>query len=390
MNDIFIYASIGMMVLLWAASAIIYKKVRIWKILVFVLVGGLYPFMLYGHIWVSFVSLETALTYYPYLLWLSVIVLAITFKNKIKITQNLTDYDFFELEKELDEIRSSSELLRLRYISTISLLSHGLVFYDDDLSGMFVTDQFLDITKTESNQIAMEDYVKMIKEEDQASYLQTIKKASKKNPTYEMKYRIQRGSGHVWVEEKGKVFEFDKKAHLISMIKGMDIKLFPDTTIHEIDSLPTEVQLVPYLSQIMKEKEPFWLVMIHLTNIPDLNARFGREVGNLMIAEYLRKMRYHFAKDINSIFRVSGIQFALIIREQRKYEVLQRALQSGGDLVNLSLAIGGIQQVVYPNLGIIRNDPWSTHAVNELVSLANKALSEAITSVKRNYNIFGE
>ncbi|MGE0003005.1 MAG: diguanylate cyclase, partial [Candidatus Izemoplasmatales bacterium] len=211
-----------------------------------------------------------------------------------------------------------------------------------------------------------------------------------KNPTYEMKYRIQRGSGHVWVEEKGKVFEFDKKTHLISMIKGMDIKLFPDTTIHEIDSLPTEVQLVPYLSQIMKEKEPFWLVMIHLTNIPDLNARFGREVGNLMIAEYLRKMRYHFAKDINSIFRVSGIQFALIIREQRKYEVLQRALQSGGDLVNLSLAIGGIQQVVYPNLGIIRNDPWSTHAVNELVSLANKALSEAITSVKRNYNIFGE
>ncbi|MDD5293850.1 MAG: hypothetical protein PHW40_06025, partial [Candidatus Izemoplasmatales bacterium] len=103
-----------------------------------------------------------------------------------------------------------------------------------------------------------------------------------------------------------------------------------------------------------------------------------------------KKMRCHFAKDINSIFRVTGIQFALIIKEQRKYEVLYRALQSGGELINLMLNIGGIQQVVYPNLGIVKHEPWSTYTLNELISLSNKALQEAIHNNKKNYSVFGE
>jgi GGDEF domain-containing protein len=346
--------------------------------------------MTFFPLWIPFFSSEFVIWFYPYLLYGVVILFAMTFKNKIKITQNLTDYDFFELEKELDEIKSTSELLRLRFIQTIGLLSEGVIFYDEDLNGLFVTDQFLSITKTKENNISLETYVNLIHKDDQASYLQNIKKANKKIPSYDMKYRILRNGTYVWVEETGKVFEFEKKIQIIAVLKGIDIKLFPDTAIHEIDSLPLEPQMFTYLNQIMKETEPFYLVMIHLTNIPDINQRFGREVGNLMIAEYLKKMRYHFAKDINSIFRITGIQFALIIKEQKKYDVLSRALQSGGDLVNLALSIGGIQQIIYPNLGVIKRDPWSTYSMNELVNLSNKALNEAISNPKRNYSVFGE
>lgn len=389
-NDLLIYISLGLLLLLMVFSSIIYHKFRIWKLLIFIVIGLAYAVLYYFEQWLSFLPVDAIKSYFPYGLYLFVVLFGVTFKSKIKITQNLTDYDFFELEKELDETKASSELLRLRYISTISLLSEGLIFYDEDLNGLFVTEQFLQITNTKENSISMEDYVSQIHKDDQQAFLQNLKKANKKNPTYEMKYRIKRNGGYVWVEEKGKVFEFDKKNQIIGAVKGIDIKLFPDTTIHEIDSLPHESQLFQYLNQAMKETEPFYLIMIHLTNIPDINSRFGREVGNLMIAEYIKKMRYHFAKDVNSIFRITGIQFALIIKEQRKYDILYRALQSGGDLVNLALNIGGIQQIVYPNLGIIKHDPWSTYSMNELVNLSNKALNEAITSIKRNYSIFGE
>jgi len=376
--------------LLMILSSIIYHKFRIWKLIVFLLIAVIYVIMTFFPLWIPFFSSEFVIWFYPYLLYGVVILFAMTFKNKIKITQNLTDYDFFELEKELDEIKSTSELLRLRFIQTIGLLSEGVIFYDEDLNGLFVTDQFLSITKTKENNISLETYVNLIHKDDQASYLQNIKKANKKIPSYDMKYRILRNGTYVWVEETGKVFEFEKKIQIIAVLKGIDIKLFPDTAIHEIDSLPLEPQMFTYLNQIMKETEPFYLVMIHLTNIPDINQRFGREVGNLMIAEYLKKMRYHFAKDINSIFRITGIQFALIIKEQKKYDVLSRALQSGGDLVNLALSIGGIQQIIYPNLGVIKRDPWSTYSMNELVNLSNKALNEAISNPKRNYSVFGE
>ena len=56
----------------------------------------------------------------------------------------------------------------------------------------------------------------------------------------------------------------------------------------------------------------------------------------------------------------------------------------------LMINIGGIQQVVYPNLGIIKHEPWSTYSLSEYVSLANKALEEAIRNPKKNYSIFGE
>lgn len=390
LNDYLIYASLGLIVFLTVINALVYKKLRVWKVIIGLFTIGVYAALLYSPVWIPYVSRELVNEYYIYWLYFVVLILAVSFKNKIKITQNLTDYDFFEIEKELDETRSSSELLRLRYISTIGLIQEGLIFYDQDLNGLFVTEQFLKLTDTKQNNFSMEDYVNMIHEDDQQSYLQNIKKIGKKYPSLEMKYRIKRNNGYVWIVENIRSFDFDKKTQILSSVRGLDIKLFPETMIHEIDSLPQESQFIQYLTQIMKDTEPFYVIMFHLTNIPDINQRFGRDVGNLMIAEYIKKMRYNFAKDVNSIFRITGIQFALIIREQRKYDVLARALQSGGDLINLSMNIGGIQQVVYPNLGIIKKEPWSTYSVNEIVNFSNKALMEAIKSPKRNYSVFGD
>ena len=70
--------------------------------------------------------------------------------------------------------------------------------------------------------------------------------------------------------------------------------------------------------------------------------------------------------------------------------LLKRALVSGGDLINLRLNIGGIQQVVYPNVGIIKNDPWSNYEVNDFMSLGHKTLEEAIRNNKKNFSIYGE
>ena len=390
MNDYLLYGSMIIGLLLLVASTIIYHKWRIWKWILWVIMIGVYGVLYFKPEWTPLITYDTFLDYYFYGVYGLTILFAITFSKKIRITQNLTDYDFFEMEKELDEIKSTSELLRLRYISTIALSMDAILFYNDQLDGFFVTEPFEKIIDSKKSEYTLEEYAQLIHDDDRNQYLSTIKKITKKQTTFDMKYRILRRGIYVWVEERGSVFEYDKKLQLISMMKPIDMKLFPETLIHEIDSLPTEQQLIQYLTTAQKEPEAFYLVMIQLTNIPDINQRFGRDVGNLMIAEYIKKMRYHFAKDINSIFRITGIQFALIIKEQRKYEVLLRALQSGGDLINLAINIGGIQQVVYPNLGIIKHEPWSTYSLNEFINLGQKTLDEAIRNTKRNYSIFGE
>jgi GGDEF domain-containing protein len=327
--------------------------------------------------------------YTHYLIYLILIVLAISFKNKIKITQNLTDYDFFELEKELKNTKKTSELLRKRFIYTIGLLNEGLIFYDEDLNGLFLTDEVLNIINLKKPQISIEEYLNYMHVEDRGAYSQALKKVSKKIPEFFQKYRLQIGNTYTWVEEKGKMFSHDNKDYLISTIKKLDIKLFPETSIQIVDSLPNEDDLTNQISLLRKEKKSFYLAMMHLTNIPDINKRFGRDVGNLMIAEYIKQMRFHFARENNTIFRITGIQFAVIIEDEQRYANLHRALISGGDLINVRINIGGIVQIVYPNIGIIKNDPWENADISEFISLSNKALEEAIRNNKQNYSIFG-
>jgi GGDEF domain-containing protein len=333
---------------------------------------------------------ETEVTEYSrYLLYFSVIILAFTFKNKIKITQNLTDYDFFELEKELESVKNNSELLRKRFINTIGLLNEGLIFYDEDMKGLFLTEEVLKIVSLNTPQITIEEYQDLINPEDLSAYIQTIKKVSKKLPEFIHKYRLRINQSYTWVEENGKLFTHDNKNYVISTIRKLEIKLFPETSIQIVDSLPNEDELTKVVSALRKEKKTFHLAMMHLTNIPDTNKRFGRDVGNLMIAEYIKQMRYHFARESNTIFRISGIQFAIIIEDEQRFANLHRALVSGGDLINVRINVGGIVNVVYPNIGIVKNDPWDNTDISEFISLSNKALEEAIRNNKQNYSIFG-
>lgn len=390
MNDLFVLSCLSIALIAAVAPSLVLRRFRPVRLLIWAFLAGVFAVLYFRPDWVSFVDVAMVRTIYDGVLLLTLVLFSVTVRRKIKVTQNLTDYDFFEMEKELDEIKSTSELLRLRFIATIDLLHQGLFFYSDDLNGVFFTDKAMEILGVDKHEWTIEEYSERIHPEDKSQYLATLRKLSKKTPAFDLKYRVKNPSGFVWIEEKAKIFEEDGTLHVLSAIQGIDLKLFPLTTIHEIDTLPSEPQLIQTLSQAFKEPETFYLVMIHLTNLPEINQRFGRDVGNLLIADYVKKIKYHFAKDVNSVFRVTGIQFALVIREARKYDVLLRALQSGGDLVNLQLSIGGIQQVVYPNLGIAKHEPWSAYGIPEFITMANKALEEALRNPKRNYAIFGE
>ncbi|MDD4070414.1 MAG: diguanylate cyclase [Candidatus Izemoplasmatales bacterium] len=389
MDNYLYYASLIFIILLFIFSTILYKKMKIWKLLIVILSIGLFIVVEFIPSLLSELNSFDYKLFLQYFLYILVVVLAISFKNKIKITQNLTDYDFFELEKELDQTKDISELLRKRFISTIGLVSDGIIFYEPDKKGLFLTDEVLKIIDQDNPEMSTEKYTEFLHNEDKNMYIQNLNKISKKIPEISQKYRLRYKSSYTWVEEKSRVFAHQNKEYVISTVKKLDVKMFPDTSIQIIDSLPLEDELTNQISYLRKEKKTFYLAMMHLTNIPDINKRFGRDVGNLMISEYIKQMKYHFAKENNSVFRITGIQFAVIIQDEQRYANLYRALVSGGDLINVRINVGGILQVVYPNIGIIKNDVWQNIDINEFISLSNKTLEEAIRNNKQNYSIFG-
>lgn len=337
---------LGLWIALVALKFFIYKKKVDYNFLVlFASLLGYGYFYFYG-------KLETD-EFETYFLIIGGIFIFNLFAVNIKqfIKGDLTDFDYYDLEKDFNNLSLTSEILRKRFISTIELLNDGICFREADKT-MFGTDRFIDLMNFETNEFNVSQLEEKIYKDDLLQYKTTIDKLSKRNPLYSITYRVIHKNSYLWIKEKGKKIYLEDSYTIISTIKGMDIKLFPETEIEILNSIPSYKSLYTEVQSLVRKKNPFHLMAFELANIPEINYKYGRDVGDLMMGEYLKKIGFTFIKDKLSLFRISGIRYVLIIKDEKKYEILKRALTGGGELLNLQMVFGGISQTIYPNIGI--------------------------------------
>jgi len=328
-------------------------------------------------------------TYYTYSL-VGFMMIILMFKILISVfREDVTADDLKALEDEIDEISNVAELLRKRFISTIELLHDGM-FFRDEGEDFFGTDKFVEFFGLKNNVFTQEMFEEKIYQDDLVQYKNILEKLTKKSPIYTTTYRVRKDDNLIWLKEVGKKIFLNKKVSIISIIKPMDIKQFPDSEIDVLNQLPLYKNMYLEIKNLVKTRTPFTLLMIHLSNVPNINEKYGRDVGDLMMGEYLKKMRYNFIKDNHSLYRVGGINFALIIKDERKVELIDRALTHGGDLFNLTMVFGGISQTLYPNLGISEFTREAKNA-DQIIEEALEALKVTlIETYDANYKYYGK
>lgn len=296
--------------------------------------------------------------------------------NKKDISEN----DYETVVNNLKETNITSEVLRNRFISTLELLSDGICF-DEGNDMMFGSEKYMNFTGIESNYFSINDFYDIIYKDDKNKYIKTVEKLSKRNPNYSLTYRIKKDDELVWIKENGKAIFINKKLSRISMIKRLNPKRFPDTEIDVLNNLPGYKEMYNEVHSNIKDNSSFYLVIISLTNIPEINRKLGRDFGDLMMGEYLSKLRFKFLKDSNSLFRVEGIKFGFIIREKYKFDLLERALSHNGDPVNIEMVLGGVKETIYPNIGITKctshNLP-TISVINQAITALETAMSNKV------------
>ena len=319
--------------------------------------------------------------YYTYALIGTFILILIIKVLKSVFKRDISEIDYKNLENEIEEIHNASELLRKRFISTIEILNDGMCFKDEG-EDFFGTDKFIEFFGLKSNVFSEETLEKMIYKDDLPQYKNILEKLSKKSPIYTTTYRVIKGDNIVWIKEVGRKIFLDKKVSIISIIKPMDIQQFPESEIDVLNQLPLYKNMYEEIQNLVKQRTEFSLLMIHLSNVPNINEKYGRDVGDLMMGEYLKKLRYNFIKDNHSLYRVGGIDFALIIKDERKVELIDRALEHGGDLFNLTMVFGGITQTLFPNLGISESNYEGKNADQ----IIEEALGALKLTLKESYD----
>jgi len=292
-----------------------------------------------------------------------------------------------KLKKDYEHLAQRSELLRERFIHMLDLVEDGIAFRSDD-EMMFGTKKFIALMKFESHEFSFESLMLKMHPDDQTSYLEILNKLGKKRSTYEAHYRIKKDGEYHWFKEKGKRLTQDKRTMYIAVVRGLDVKKYPTSNVEVLNNVPFEKAYFEYIQKLNKARNPYNIVTFELTNIPAINKKYGRDIGDLMMGEYIQKLAYHFLKDIHAVFRLSGIRFAMIITDHRKTEMLKRVLEEGGDLITYTMTFGSVKETLFPSFGLTGVKMFD-EPVDEIAERALKALDIALDDhVNEHYFIY--
>lgn len=346
------------------------KKRQIFNLLILLVFVGVF-----GFIYTTNRENEVVFTYVFYTLILYLIISLIIQSLLAKFRRKIDEKDYDNMEEKIEEINLESELLRERFISTIEILYEGISFRESN-GTIYGSDKYIKFMGIRSNNFDVYEFEEKVHKDDLIAYQNALEKTTKKRPVYRINYRIKNQGKIIWIKEVGKRIVIEKKITYISIIKPLEIKQFPETEIDVLNSLPNERQMYDEMQEITRNKSPYNLVLIKLTNIPKINDNYGRDVGDLMMGEYLKKLQFNFFKDFGSMYRVTGITFGVIIKDDKKFEFLERALTGSGELLNLSMVFGGVTQTLYPHLGIAQS-PYHGKTPDKMIEEANVALKIA-------------
>ena len=311
------------------------------------------------------------------------------YRGRLNIGQKKTDASLVEVERELVSKNKDLESIQYKFIAALELTEEGIFFNDLDENYIWGNDVLVKELKLGSNTIAYMSYKDLIYPEDQAIYTSTIRALTPERPTYSITYRIKVGDKYEFVKEVGKrIFDDEHSNVILGFTKKVNTHYYERTNMTEVDSAKSVEELLITLDSLFKEHRVFQLVCINLTTLPEINNRCGRAVGNMIMNEYIKKLRNNFMSDTSELYRASGLVFYFVITDTRKMELFKRGLTSDPNAMNLALNYGSLHAELKVNIGVAESTIDGLNK-EELIANCNTAINATLNpNYRLNYAYF--
>lgn len=275
------------------------------------------------------------------------------YKGFMVVGEKRSEEELMAIEKELKTTDNELESIRHKFIATLELTDEGLFYIDLDQKEIWVNDVLLEALHLPSQTMNLSDFRELMDKDDLKKYLQTISGLTQTKDTYKTSYRLLVDGQYIWVKEKGKrLFEDKSSSVIMGLISPMQQRHFRKTNIDVLDNIKDENYLIPDIQTLIKSKRPFQLAIFSLKNIPQINEEHGRSVGNMVMAQYVAKMKESFISESSDIYRLSGLDFAFTITDQRKMSILHSGIKSNEDYLNMNLQYGSLSVDLEVKIGI--------------------------------------
>lgn len=266
------------------------------------------------------------------------------YRGRIVVGEKKTDLEMMAVEKELEQSNQALESIRHKFIAILELSEEGLYSIDYKTQKVWLSQYMTKLLELGLDELDIETFKGLIHADDLEKRQALIQRLTEENPTYEITYRMKTKDAYIWLREKGKrLYEDIEQEVIMGVMTEVKTKHFMASDIQTLDEVSTYHQIVPFLSKRKLENKYFEVLYVSLYNLPQINDRYGRDVGNMFISEYIKQLRKTFVTETGNIFRMSGSTFVVVITDPRKIEMFESGLKTQGPFMDVSMNYGNIQ-----------------------------------------------
>lgn len=299
------------------------------------------------------------------------------YKGRICVGEKKTDFDLLAVEKELKQRSGELESIRHKFIATLDISEEGLFYIDLDERTIWASNALVEMVHLPGNTLDLTDFRRLMEPEDLKKYLALLGDLTVSNKQYSTSFRIMINGRYAWFKEKGvRLFEDTNVSIIMGTLNPMKTKHYLASNIDELDKLKDHNDMLVSMHKLFNDNRYFQLVVIRLKNMRLINEQHGREVGNMLMAEYIKKLRTTFVTKNGDIFRISGIEFAITITDPRKMEVFDNGIKATPKFLNLKMQYGSLsaELEVFAGIAVGGSDAADEH---QLYTAATQALKIA-------------
>lgn len=303
--------------------------------------------------------------------------------GRISISERHNENEVLEVKKDLTTKSIELSNVQARFVTTLGIVEEGLFYLDLNKSSFWINDSLKRCLDLDYNEIDVNEFQSHLHPDDLNNYKESIRECIK-NGKSQNTYRFKITGIYNWVKEKTKLSV--NKDLIVGIIQTESNDLFSKTGKQELDSLKNVDDLQEAIERAKVSNKDFELICFSITNMPSINERRGYYFGNTALDEYVRRIRSSFVLN-DDVYRIAGADFAFILTDPRKKDILRRSLKMDSTVINLNVEYGGMKETLEAVMGGVCYGT-STDSM-ELIRLLRKALKEAKSpNYYKNYCYF--
>lgn len=296
-------------------------------------------------------------------------------KRKVINKGRLLGYVFINQNLTVTEVykENVNNKFKRRQHIFFDLLGKPMAYLDPETKRIILNSRMRKLLKAEESEIAYLAFEQYVFEEDKNLYKsrKIVSDCGEKNY-----YRLKTINGVEWFEEA--TLKFEEYEYLV---------------LHRTDFSLIKTEMFNYVNLIDDLKNitagPFLLILLAINELPSITESIGKDGAEIVISQYFRNIK-SYAGETKRIYKVGQIEYALIIFNTEKYDIIVRDLEKGfTEYLGTDVYLNEMKFSLHNSIGLVNSDSVVEKNAESVVKAGFDALSLATdVNYKKQYSIY--